>query len=881
MSAARKKPSSEDSSPAARPGVVAKKPSLRRRLTFRLATATLIPALFLCVVELSLRGCGYGYRTNFFRSIRNHDAYEGNPRFGWRFFPRSLARAPALMYLPGTKAPGTCRVFVLGGSAAMGIPDEAYGFGRMLEVMLGKVYPETRFEVINAAMTAINSHAVVDIMRDCAAHEPDLFLVYLGNNEVVGPFGPGTVFHGFTSRRATIRASLWAKKMKIGQLLENAGRRAAGEDQRPGDWRGMEMFLERRVPADAPALESTYEHFRANLKDICDSARDADAKVVVATVAVNLKDCAPFATVFRSDLTEAEKVEWEAAYRAGVAAEESGRFTEALERYAAAAQIDNGFAELHYRLGRCYSCLDKVPEAYTQFSLARDLDALRFRADSRINSIIREFAAGREAEGVWLADAELALREDVRGGLPGDRHFFEHVHLTFEGNHDLARAFFPKVVAALCDAGLVGKPVDQEPPSLARCAELLVFTEYDRAHMLEKMLTMTGNAPFTNRLDNDTQRAKLIERYDQLKSRLAPSHLAALTARYARALDRDPDDLHLLFKFASLEEERENHDAAISALRAVLKHLPDNVEAWTMMGKTFALKGDMAEARRCFDISLDRCVQPVETADQIAKDLCTLGEFKEAIPYCRMVLARHPHSAETLCNLGYALLHLGKHAEAIATLKQADELLPESVEIISNLAAAYLRDGDRDRSAQEFLRVVKLYPADARARTDLATVLQQLGQLDEALAHLSKAVDLDPANVQARLKEADLLARLSREREARTRYVEILKQRRGWPPALTSLAWLLATASDPTVRSPTEALRCAQAACAATHGQHAAAFDALAAAYAAEGLSEQAVQAAQKSIELADAEGNRIVADRIRARLKRFTGGGAYKRAFE
>ena len=36
-------------------------------------------------------------------------------------------------------------------------------------------------------MTAIDSHVTVEIARDCTAHQPDLFIVYLGNNEVVGP----------------------------------------------------------------------------------------------------------------------------------------------------------------------------------------------------------------------------------------------------------------------------------------------------------------------------------------------------------------------------------------------------------------------------------------------------------------------------------------------------------------------------------------------------------------------------------------------------------------------------------------------------------------------------------------------------------------------
>ena len=83
--------------------------------------------------------------------------------------------------------------------------------------------------------------------------------------------------------------------------------------------------------------------------------------------------------------------------------------------------------------------------------LARDLDALRFRADSRINAIIREVAAEQEAAGVRLVDAEQSLaKSDLAvGGIPGDGLFYEHVHLTFDGNYLLARAYWTQVEAAL------------------------------------------------------------------------------------------------------------------------------------------------------------------------------------------------------------------------------------------------------------------------------------------------------------------------------------------------------------------------------------------------------------------------------------------------
>ena len=61
-------------------------------------------------------------------------------------------------------------------------------------------------------MTAINSHVILPIARECARRDGDLWIIYMGNNEMVGPFGAGTVF-GFarTGSMALVRAELALK----------------------------------------------------------------------------------------------------------------------------------------------------------------------------------------------------------------------------------------------------------------------------------------------------------------------------------------------------------------------------------------------------------------------------------------------------------------------------------------------------------------------------------------------------------------------------------------------------------------------------------------------------------------------------------------------
>ena len=48
-----------------------------------------------------------------------------------------------------------------------------------------------------------------------------------------------------------------------------------------------------RVAADDPKLQTVYDHFAANLEDVCAEARDAGVPIIVSTVLTNLKDCPP------------------------------------------------------------------------------------------------------------------------------------------------------------------------------------------------------------------------------------------------------------------------------------------------------------------------------------------------------------------------------------------------------------------------------------------------------------------------------------------------------------------------------------------------------------------------------------------------------------
>jgi len=112
--------------------------SKKKIWVFRLIAFIIIPLFLLTTLELSLRIVGYGHKTPAIikSNINGRQVCHYNLEFGWRFLPRLLSRDFSSFAFDPEKPPQTYRIFVMGASAAAGIPDPMYNFGRFLEIML-------------------------------------------------------------------------------------------------------------------------------------------------------------------------------------------------------------------------------------------------------------------------------------------------------------------------------------------------------------------------------------------------------------------------------------------------------------------------------------------------------------------------------------------------------------------------------------------------------------------------------------------------------------------------------------------------------------------------------------------------------------------------
>ena len=568
----------------------------KHRWLARLIAVLVVPLLLIGLIEGGLRLFGYGHATSFFIPVDGGKSLAANPRFAWQYYSKKKATSPTPFIFTKEKAPGTKRIFILGESAAAGTPDPAYGFWRMLDLMLREQYPGERFEIINAAMRGIDSHIVRTIAIECAELSPDLFIVYAGNNDMIGLHAPSPVERHFISNIHWLRFKNAIHRLKLMQL----GSALISGPRREGPKQDMDFFRSHRMTMDDPRRELVYSHYTANLRDICRSAEEAGAQTMLCSVAVNLRDFPPLASLHRPGLTPEQLAQWEGFYAEGIRFETAGNHARAWDSYVQAARLDDHHAELLFRMARCCELYGKRGEALRYFALARDWDAIQFRTDSRMNSIVRTLATNT-ADRVHLLDIEQEfLRSPLaEEGVTGQRLFQEHVHFTFDGDHQFATTLLPAVARAF-------QLPSPSKPALSRdeCARALAYTPIDDLNVRMAVNHLTGNPPFLDQLDHANRLVKAKQETQQRLQALRETDSQEALAIYRAAMEKRPDDWMVRFNFAGLLSQLNQHTAAVPYYAEVVKRLPHEQRFRVLLGQALVQSGKAREAREHFEAAL-------------------------------------------------------------------------------------------------------------------------------------------------------------------------------------------------------------------------------------------------------------------------------------
>jgi Flp pilus assembly protein TadD len=742
--------------------------------------ALLSPLLILALLELALRLADYGYPTHFLLvdHVNGQKVLRDNQQFGWRFFPPAIARTTRPIVLSPSKPPQTCRIFVFGESAAFGDPSPAFGLPRLLEVLLRNRYPGVHFEVVNAAMTAINSNVILPIAKDCAHGDGDVWVLYMANNEVVGPYGGGTVFGPQVPSVASIRASIWFKATKTGQLLASLGEALRKKKSGQPSNVSLELFLDQKIRHDDPRMEKVYAHFSRNLADILETGARAGAKIVVSTVAVNLKDCAPFSSLHRPDLSDSQKAEWERVYQAGINAEQAGNLSEATEAYSQAAKIDDQWADLQFRHGRLLWQAGEFTKALQHFILARDYDALRFRADTRLNEILRRSCTNRLNEGIAFVDGEALLAQHSPHNIPGNKLLYEHVHLNFTGNYWLARGIAEQITDVLKPPALSGKAPSSDWISEHECAAQLGLNDWDRSQTLEIVRQRLEGPPFTLQLNHDELSARVQKELTECRSHLSPNAIADCAHRCEQALALNTNDWALHQKLAQVLQGTPDKASLVRATeewRRVIALMPHYPDAHQGLGALLARAGQLAEAEAEIRLALKLNNYYPNALNSLGDVLAAQSRFAEAVENYQKALELKPHFADALVGLGEVLTRLGKKAEAKARFEEALRLAPGNTEATVHLAQLLDEKGEVSAAISRYSEILRATPENTVAHYNLGRCLVLLGRSGEARQQYAEALRLQPDYADAHCELAIELAKSGQESEAMAHFREAVR----------------------------------------------------------------------------------------------------------
>jgi tetratricopeptide (TPR) repeat protein len=721
----------------------------RKLWVFRLFLAIGVPIVFLGITELILRVIGFGYPTDFLNSSERdgQPVFVQNNLFGWRFFGAAMARIPEPFCVSQAKDPDTVRIIVFGESAAQGDPQPRFGLSRMLQAMLELRYPGTHFEIINSAMVAINSNVILPTARDCTRLNGDIWVLYMGNNEVVGPFGAGTVFGQQTPPLPLIRGDLALKSTRVGQFMDALIRRIHKSPTDQSQWGGMEMFLNQQIQANDPRMNAVYDHFARNLSDIISAGRHGGAGIVVSTVAVNLRDCAPFASEHRAGLTDSKK--WESLYQSGVAAQTAGRMAQAADTFSEAAQIDDDFAELRFRQGCCALALGKIEDAQKQFSAARDLDTLRFRCDNRLNDLIRQTVFGCNDPRVVLADAEQSFAEHSPNGLPGDEFFYEHVHPTFDGNYLLALTIAPKLGALLPEPVTAKIPASRPWPSEADCARRLAWSDWDKEAALAEIYSRLAEPPFTRQMNHQAELNKIKAALETLMPATQPAGIQAAKNLCKQALTSAPDDPLILEQLAVLEQSSGIlTDAAVHAQHAV-DFLPSSSEDWSQLGTILAEQHNYNDAATAFRRAFQWNPESVWALKNLAQSLNDMGEPMQAIKEYKHAVTVNPHFGPAWLGLGQIYEKMGDQTQAEDCYHKALSNRVKNGSELRTLAHFCESRGWFEAAATNYDDAISLSPGDATLCVEAGQNLETLGRHANAEKLFADAVRLGPESMAA------------------------------------------------------------------------------------------------------------------------------------
>lgn len=593
---------------------------------------------------------------------------------------------------PKRKANDTYRIFCMGASTTYGHPyTDKTSFCGWLREFLKAVAPERHWEVINAGGVSYASYRVAKLMDELSHYQPDLFIVYSGQNEFLEKrsYGRLSEMPGWLldlNAAASGTRTYTALKNLIDRLQPDSFKKAQDRYKLSGE---VDDILSHTIGPTTyhradKLKQQIISHYRLNLNRMTKIARQANAEIIYITPASNLKDMSPFKSEHRRDLTEEQLREWQSLFQQGAARQAAGDSSSALASYRRALAIDERHAELHYRIGQTLYDLQRFAEAEAEFWRAVDEDIAPLRILRPMTNIVAEVAAANTAP---LIDFPALLRATYLRHYPhavfGNEYFIDHVHPTIEGYRLLGLA-------------------------------------------LLEQLAKQGVIPSVD-----------IERDERI---------TAVSQRVVAQLNTD-DHAGALRHLGKLFNWAGKHEEARHAFLESLK-LKDDPLTWSLLGKNALRRGKPEETieylRQAVRIDPNRPYEQQGLAYLLARH----GQKPQAITHYLVSLRVEPDDADTHHEVALLLAEQGDNPAALLHFNEA--LRPQFEKARYNLVMFLIRQHEYAAALRHSRELLRLNPKSYLAHDSIGVILASQGDFEGAMAAFGEALRIKPGYARAK-----------------------------------------------------------------------------------------------------------------------------------
>jgi tetratricopeptide (TPR) repeat protein/lysophospholipase L1-like esterase len=699
----------------------------------------LLPVLFLVLLEVGLQVFHYGGNLDLFVPAEGDVSayYKCNRNVARRYFymQRTLPAPQKDLFLK-KKPDNAYRIFVIGGSTAAGFP---YGnnimFSRVLEYRLGTSFPGRKIEVVNVAMSAICSYTLLDFMDEILAQKPDAILIYAGHNEFYGALGVASV-ESLGKIRGMVELYLKLNHYRtfllvrdgLGVLKKSLSRSIRGVTEDPTATLMERIVADKTIPLHSPLYSRGKKQFQENLTGIFEKCSKARVPVIISELVSNIRDQAPFIS------------------------EKSGQDPPANELYTSA---------------RAKESESKFDQARNDYTSAKDLDQLRFRATEDFNDLIHSLAG---KFNVPVVPMKSFFENIAPHGLVGNTLTVDHLHPNIEGYFLMADAFYQTMK--------INHFIQDEWPDWRIPNSQLMkgwgITALDSLHADLAIRFLKGGWPFKPKSVANTS----LENFYP-KNKMQELALKSVVDK-EYGIELAHADL------ADYYEKQGKMDLALNEYKALIYMVPDEGEFYEKASKIDIYQKKYPEAYSLLK-QAESVRESAFATKWLGQVLVAQGKIFEAIPYLEKARSETPGDVQLLYNLARDYILILQFDKADAVVSEMQKLGATNIAELSalkqsmlpvarllNQAGDMLKKQDLDGVIPVLMQSLKTHET-YQANRLLGEVYMQKKQTEQAVPYFEKARQMYPQEIHVLYNLSTAYFMLKEMDKAREAYSTLMR----------------------------------------------------------------------------------------------------------